>query len=227
MKIQHSKNKDEIIYGPAVAVDVLIFSIIKDKLNVLLIEIGSGPYDDQWALPGGLVQIDETLDQAAKRVLKEKGGISNVYLEQLYSFSDVDRDVRGRVMSVAYFALVDSDKFKVSTMEHYTNIEWKPVEALPKMAFDHKEIIKYGVRRLQDKIEYSNIIYGLLPKSFTLTEMQKVYEIVLGREMDKRNFRKRVLSLGILKSTGKKSYDTKSRPAKLYQFKERKLIFTK
>lgn len=227
MKIKTSSRKDDIIVGPAVAVDTLIFTVREGKLAVLLIEIGSGPYEGKWALPGGIVQLDETLDQAAKNVLQKKAGIKGVYLEQLKSFSGLNRDVRRRMISVAYFALVDSDKFNLKTMDYYSDIEWKDVDDLPKLAFDHKEIIDYGLERLRAKIEYSNIVYALLPETFTLTEMQQVYEMILGKKVDKRNFRKKILALDLLKETKKTVSGVKHRPAKLYQFKKRELVFTK
>ena len=227
MKIQNTSSKKDLIIGPAVAVDTLIFTIQEGKLMVLLIEIGSGPYEEKWALPGGIVQIDETLDQAAKNVLKKKAGVEGIYMEQLYAFSGLKRDIRGRMISVAYFALVDSDKINLKTMDYYSSIDWIDVNTLPKIAFDHREIINYGLERLRTKIDYSNIVYGLLPKTFTLTEMQQVYEIILGGEIDKRNFRKKILSLDILKETKKMKQGAKHRPAKLYQFKKRELVYTK
>ncbi len=227
IKTNNSPHKLEIIIGPAVATDVLIFTIRDGKLNVLLIKIASGPYKNKWALPGGLVQIDETLDMAAKRVLREKAGIRGVYLEQLYAFSGLNRDVRGRVISVAYFALVDSDKFNLKTMEkYYLDIDWHAVNSLPPLAFDHKEIIKYGHNRLKGKLEYTNIAYGLLPREFTLPEMQKVYEIILGQKLDKRNFRKKIKLLNIIEPTGKIKH-VRTRPAKLYRFKKRQLEIIK
>ena len=217
----------ETIIGPAVATDVLIFAIRDNKLNVLLIKIASGPYKNKWALPGGLVQIDETLNMAAQRVLREKAGIRGVYLEQLYTFSDLNRDVRGRVISVAYFALVDSDKFNLKTMEkYYLDIDWHVVNNLPPLAFDHREIIKYGHNRLKGKLEYTNIAYGLLPREFTLPEMQKVYEIILDQKLDKRNFRKKIKLLNIIEPTDKIKH-VRTRPAKLYHFKKRQLEFVK
>ncbi len=227
MKIQNTKQKTNLIIGPALAVDTLIFSIRDNTLSVLLIKIGNGPYKNKWAIPGGLVQIDETLDMTAKRVLKDKAGIKGVYMEQLYAFSDLKRDLRGRIVSVAYFALVNSDKFNLKTMDYYSDITWFNVKNLPVLAFDHKKIINYGLQRLKSKLEYSNIVYGLLPKTFTLTEMQKIYEIILDKEIDKRNFRKKILSLNIIEETKKTKTGTKHRPAKLYKFKKQKLIFTK
>lgn len=226
MKIKNKSVAQEVIIGPALAVDTLIFSIHNGKLSVLLIQIGNGPYTGKWALPGGIVQIDETLDQAAQNILEKKAGIKGLHMEQLYTFSGVDRDMRGRMVSVAYFALVDSDKFTLKTMDYYADIQWKGIDKLPQMAFDHKEIVQYGVSRLRAKIEYSNIVYGLLPKEFTLTEMQNVYEAIIGNSIDKRNFRKKILSLNILIETEKERTGLKNRPAKLYRFKKRELVFT-
>lgn len=227
MKRINSKDKKNIIIGPAVAVDVLIFDVNNDKLNVLLIKISQGPYKKKWALPGGLVQINETLDEAAKRVLWQKAGIRGIYLEQLYSFGEVKRDVRGRIISVSYFALVDSAKFHPRTTEYYSDIRWKEAKKLPPMAFDHGKIIAFGIKRLQNKIEYTNIAYALLPREFTLSEMQKIYEIILGKKLDKRNFRKKLKMLNLLEPAKKTRQGLKSRPAELYRFKKRSLVFTK
>lgn len=212
---------------PAVAVDVLLFSIKEGKLNVLLAEINQGPYEGKWAIPGGLVGMNETLDEAAMNILVKKIGIRGVYLEQLYSFGDIDRDVRGRSISVSYFALVDSDKFQPDIAEHYSDIDWHDAAGLPSLAFDHKKIIRCGLERLKSKIEYSNIAYGLLPKEFTLSELQSVYQIILGKVLDKRNFRKRVRMLDLIEPVKKTRVGMKNRPAELYRFKKRSLIFTK
>jgi len=229
MKIATKKGakNSELIIGPAMAVDVLIFAIREEKLNVLLIQINNGPYKGKWALPGGIVALEETLDETAERVLEKKAGIKGIYLEQLYTFGKVDRDVRGRIASVAYFALVNSDKFAPKTNEYYADIAWKEVDDLPSMAFDHKEMVRYGVHRLQSKIEYSNIAYGLLPKEFTLTEIQKVYEVILGKELDKRNFRKKMKMLDLIEPTKHVKYGMRNRPAEMYKFKKRSLVFTK
>lgn len=226
MKIKNSKSQKTII-GPALAVDALIFDVNNNHLNILLIKISQGPYKNKWALPGGLVQINENLDEAAEKVLEKKAGIKGVYLEQLYSFSEVNRDVRGRIVSVAYFALVDSAKFQPKTTEYYSAIAWQDARRLPPMAFDHKKIIEFGIERLKSKIEYSNIAYALLPQEFTLTEMQRVYEIILGEKLDKRNFRKKIKSLNIVEPAKKIRAGLQSRPAELFRFKKRSLVFTK
>lgn len=227
MKKQKNKIKSETIKTPKVAVDVLVFTIKENYLNVLLIKISRGPYKDKWALPGRSVELSETLDEAARDVLREKGGIRGIYLEQLYSFGDIKRDVRKRIISVAYFALVDSNKFRPKTTKYYSTIDWREINKLPIMAFDHRKIIKLGLERLRNKIEYSNIAYGLLPREFTLTGLQKVYETILGRNLDKRNFRKKIRMLNIIEPAKKKKYGQRNRPAELYHFKKRSLIFTK
>jgi 8-oxo-dGTP diphosphatase len=205
-----------------VAVDTVIFSVVDNTLKVLLIRIGGGPYSGKWALPGGLVRVDESLDMAAERVLSEKAGVDDIYLEQLYTFGAIDRDVRGRSISTAYFALVNSDRFLPATIEYYSDIAWHDAACLPKMAFDHAKIVSVGTERLRNKLAYSNIAYGLLPKAFTLTDLQTVYEVILGHELDKRNFRKKILDIDLVKETGKTRQSGQSRPARLYSFTDRK-----
>lgn len=221
-KINPSKKLDQIIVGPAVAVDALIFSVINNDLKVLLIKIKSGPYKDKWALPGGIVGINESLEKAATRILSEKAGVDEIYLEQLATFGNPKRDSRGHIVSVAYFALVNSNIFYPKTPEYYADIDWKSVNKLPVMAFDHKEIAQYGKERLINKLAYSNIAYALLPKEFTMTELQNIYEAVMGKKLDKRNFRKKFLEIKLIKETNKERMVGASRPAKLYTFSERK-----
>lgn len=227
MKILNTKDESrQIITGPSVAVDSVLFVVEQDQLKVLLIKIKSGPYKEMWALPGGLVGLEETLDDAAQRVLFQKTNVKDIYLEQLCTFGDTNRDIRGRSVSVAYFALVNNlNSFKIKTTPFYSEIAWFPIKALPAMAFDHEEIINYAWKRLKAKVGYSNIVYSLLPEEFTLTEMQRVYEIILGEPIDKRNFRKRILSLGMVEVTGKRKEGDPHRPAKLFHFSKRELVF--
>lgn len=211
---------------PKVAVDAALFAIDKNQLKVLLIKLKKGPYEKKWCLPGGLVGISESLDEAAKRALFQKANIVGVHLEQLYTFGDPKRDVRSRSISVAYFALVkDPKEFKIETTPYYSQICWWPINNLPKMAFDHKKIIQTAKKRLQVKIVYSNISYSLLPTEFTLSQLQKVYEIILEQKLDKRNFRKRIVSLDLVKKTGKKLGGEQHRPAQLYRFPQRGLEY--
>ena len=205
---------------PIVAVDAVIFSVIKNKLNVLLIKIKYGPFAGKWGVPGGKAGVNETLDQAARRELFEKTGIKNVYLEQLYSFDDLKRDPKTRIVSVAYFALVNSAAAKLKATGKYEDIIWFPVDKLKKLAYDHNKIIDYALTRLKYKLEYTNVVYSLLPEKFTLGELQKVYEAVLKRKLDKRNFRKKMFFLNLIKETGAET-GVPHRPSKLYSFKKR------
>lgn len=205
-----------------VAVDVVIFTIKDNALQVLLLELNEQPFSGQWAVPGGLVQLDESLDAAARRHLSSKAGIKNAFLEQLYTFGETQRDPKGRVVSVAYFALLPDHQIKPSTISRYKSITWHPVKSLPTLAYDHKQIITTAITRLQNKLEYTNIAYSLLPKEFTLTDLQTTYEIILGKELDKRNFRKKILSLNIIKDTGKKTSGSAHRPAQLFSFVSQK-----
>ena len=159
----------------------------------------------------------------AERVLSEKAGVDGIYLEQLAAFGDPERDMRVRSVAVAYTALVNSDEFAPKTNEYYSDIAWHDADHLPPLAFDHREIIAYGRRRLESKLGYSNIAYALLPKEFTLSELQSVYEVILGRAIDKRNFRKKISDIKLVRETGKVRRDGPSRPAKLYAFSDRKL----
>lgn len=208
---------------PYVTVDVLIFSIRNGEFSTLLIRRSNDPFKGSFAIPGGFVQMEETLDQAAKRVIAQKGHQKNLYLEQIYTFGEIDRDPRGRVVSVAYMALVPEDKAAdVNDQEH--TVKWFPVNKLPDLAFDHRKIISAAVERVISKIGYSNIAANLLPESFTLTNLQKVYELILGKPVDKRNFRKKILSLDLLQSLNEKTSAGQHRPAMLYRFREKGLI---
>jgi 8-oxo-dGTP diphosphatase len=212
---------------PSVAVDLVIFTIRNNDLKVLLIKRGQQPFAGFWCLPGGFVRIDESLEKAALRELEEETGVKEVYLEQLYTFGESKRDPRGRVISVSYFALADSTKIKpfVTGQEEIKNVEWFSVKELPKLAFDHEDIIKYAIRRLRYKLEYTAVGLELLPELFTLTDLQKLYEIILNEKLDKRNFRKKIVSLGILEAT--KHYKKGAhRPAMLYHFKKAKPLST-
>lgn len=211
---------------PKVAVDAVLLSIDEGVLKTLIIKIKTGPYKDTWCLPGGLVLKTESLEDAVKRILFHKTNISGIYLEQLYTFGAPERDKRSRSVSVAYFALVNNIKnLSIQTTEYYADIKWQKVNDLPTMAFDHENIIKTAVQRLQAKIEYSNIAYSLLPHDFTLTQLQKVYEIILQKPLDKRNFRKKIFTLGLLEKSNRKLTGQAYRPAELYHFTDKKLVF--
>lgn len=205
-----------------IATDIVIFTIKDSKLQVLLIKMKKKPYENCWAAPGGLIQPNESVNEAAKRLLKDKAGVKNVYLEQLYTFGKVDRDPFGRVVSVAYFALVPEAKHNPKTTKEYDDIRWFPINSLPRLAYDHKEMTSLSLERLQAKLGYTNIVYSLLPNFFTLSELQEIYEIILGKKLDKRNFRKKVHQVKLVKKTGKTTLGAPNRPAELYKFASKK-----
>jgi len=199
-----------------VAVDLVIFTVRDGALQVLLIERGVPPYQGQWALPGGFVLERETLEEAARRELAEETGLRDVYLEQLYTFGDPGRDPRGRTIAVAYYALTPPAEPRAST--DAAKAAWHPAARTPKLAFDHAGILKTGLERLRAKLGYSTVGFELLPKQFTLSELQGLYEAILERPLDKRNFRKKILSLDLLKPQGEKRPAVAHRPARLYAF---------
>ena len=202
---------------PAVTTDIVIFTIRQDQLKVLLIKRARPPFQGEWALPGGFVNLDESLEEGARRELEEETGVSGVYLEQLYTFGRPDRDPRERVITVAYYALIPTDTVEIRAASDAEGVSWFSLRELPELAFDHKEILALAHQRLVAKLDYSTIAFQFMPTSFTLSELQQVYELILGEELDKRNFRKRILSLGLVKETGKEKKAGAHRPAKLYR----------
>lgn len=199
----------------SLAVVLVIFTIDRGRLSVLLIERAAEPAMSQWALPGGALLEGESLDEAAARKLATETGVSDVFLEQLYSFDGLGEGA-GDVV-VAYFALVDIARARLRN-----NLEWRPawhsVRGLPGLAFSNERVVAYAEERLRNKLEYTNVVYSLLPPAFTLTEMQHVYEVILGDSIDKRNFRKRVIGLGLVRETGEVKKLGAHRPAMLYEF---------
>jgi 8-oxo-dGTP diphosphatase len=204
---------------PSVTVDVIIFTLNEGDLQVLLIRRGHLPFEGMWAIPGGFVRIDESLEGAAKRELEEETGVRDVYLEQLYTFGDLGRDPRGRVITVAYFALVPTDAVQLHAGHDASDARWWSVYDLPPLAFDHADILEYALQRLRYKLEYTAVGFELLPGTFTLSELQSAYEIILGEELDKRNFRRKILSADVIEEMSE--YRTgEGRPAKLYRFRD-------
>jgi 8-oxo-dGTP diphosphatase len=202
---------------PAVTTDVVLFTLRDGALSVLLIERRNPPYQGMWALPGGFLEIDEDLEHCAKRELREETGIEGVYLEQLYTFGAPRRDPRERIISVTYFALTRSDSLQPKAASDAAGVAWFAVSELPQLAFDHAQIIQLARRRLVAKLDYSTIAFQLLPKQFTLSQLQAVYETLLDESLDKRNFRKAMLTRGILRETGEFARTGNHRPAKTYQ----------
>ncbi len=199
-----------------VTVDIVIFTIQSGVLKVLLVKRGAPPFVRQFAIPGGFVHEDEDLDQAALRELREETGVADVYLEQLYSFGEVGRDPRGRVITVAYFALISADR-PLRAGTDAAEAEWWAMDRTPTLAFDHARILNSALERLRNKLEYTTVGFQLLPEKFTLTELQEVYEAILGKNLDKRNFRRKLSLLKILKPLPEYRKGGQ-RPAQLYRF---------
>ncbi len=206
-----------------IAVDNCIFTVIGKELYILLIQMKKKPFSGKWALPGGLTGDHESLLHAALRVLEKQTGVHDVYLEQLFTFDRPDRDPFGRVISTAYLALVPYENIILKTTEKYAGVKWQKFSDLPeRLAYDHSEIASYAKKRLEWKIEYSNVVWSLLPDKFTLTELREVYEAILWKKLDKRNFNKKIISLGLVEATGKREPRGAHRPAMLYRFKTKK-----
>jgi 8-oxo-dGTP diphosphatase len=208
---------------PALTVDVIVFAFHENRLQVLLVRRNLEPFKGRWALPGGFVQMDEDLHVSALRELGEETGVDDVYLEQLYTLGDPDRDPRTRTVTVAYFALMSADQYAAARLEPATDVDdvrWWSIYDLPDLAFDHARILQYALQRLRWKLEWTGLGFLLLPAEFTLGELQRIYETVLNEALDKRNFRRKILDLGIIEETGN-LYKGDHRPAKLYRFTAR------
>ena len=202
-----------------VTIDIVVFTVHEQRLKVLLIRRGIAPFEGAYALPGGFVLASETLEAAAFRELREETGTVDVYLEQLYTFGDPGRDPRGRVVTVAYYALVPTNRSPLLAGTDAASAGWFAVAELPPLAFDHGRIVQYAVDRLRGKLEYSNVGFQLLPEKFTLGALQLLHEAILGKPLDKRNFRRKILSLGVLKPL-KEKLATGRRPAELFAFRQ-------
>ena len=203
----------------AFTTDVVIFSIRDWKLKLLLVRRGGEPYKGMWALPGGFVNGDEDLEASAMRELEEETGVTGVYLEQLYTFGAPERDPRERVISVAYYALVPSERLRLRASTESEAVGWFELGELPPLAFDHCDIVTVAQQRLAAKLNYSTIAFQFMPRTFTLSELQTVYEIILDQTLDKRNFRKQMLALEQIEATGTQRRDGSHRPARLYRLK--------
>lgn len=209
---------------PNLAVDCVIFGLDLDEesLKVMLIERDLEPFAGVWAIPGGFVRPGETLMAAATRELEEETGIKDVFLEQLFTFGDPNRDPRDWVVSVAYYALVSPEKHQIQATTDARQAQWFPVTSLPSLAFDHDKILATALQRIRGKLTYAPIGFELLPQKFTIKQLQKLYEIVLGRELDNRNFRKKIFAMDVLRELGEMQKGVAHRAARLYKFDERK-----
>jgi 8-oxo-dGTP diphosphatase len=209
----------------AVAVDVVVFTIEKGELAVLLVRRGIAPDAGSWALPGGFVLPDEALEAAARRELAEETGVADLYMEQLYTFGDVGRDERGRVISVTYLALIRGDAQMLAAGTDADESRWFPFSKLPKLAFDHAGIVQLARERMASKVRYSSIALQLMPGEFTFAELQDAYEILTGHQIDKRNFRKQIAGQDMIVEMGKMRQAGAHRPAALYKAKQSDVVF--
>ena len=209
---------------PAVTTDVVMFTIREETLQLLLIKRAAPPFQGCWALPGGFVNPDESLRDAAARELEEETGVSGVFLEQLYTYGAPDRDPRDRVISVASYALVPSGRLTLRAASDAEDVSWFAFDALPDLAFDHPRIVRMAHERLAAKLDYSTIALQFMPERFTLGDLQDVYETILREPQDKRNFRKRILALDQIEPTGEQRRNGAHRPAMLYRVKHPKRV---
>ncbi len=206
-----------------VSVDAVVFGYDQEKgISVLLIKRKNEPFQKMWALPGGLVLPDESLDAAVTRELKEEAGIDVNYLEQLYSFGTPNRDPRNRVISVSYFALVRPQDFHIAAQTDAEDVAWFNIKKTPKLAFDHRKIIELAIKRLRGKITYEPVGFELLDKEFPFSDLEKLYQTLLDQEIDRRNFKKKIMSLGILEELDATLQRKAGRPARLYKFNKTK-----
>jgi 8-oxo-dGTP diphosphatase len=209
---------------PGLTVDCVVFGLDldEDSLKVMLIERDVEPFAGVWAIPGGFVRSDETLIAAATRELQEETGIADVFLEQLFTFADPGRDPRGWVVSVAYYALVSPDKHEIHATTDARQARWFPVTSLPRLAFDHAEILETALARIRGKLTYAPVGFELLSEKFTIKQLQRLYEIVLGQKLDNRNFRKKIFAMDVLRELEEMQKGVPHRAARLYKFDERK-----
>lgn len=201
---------------------MVIFRVSGEQLQALLVLIKRGPYAGRWAFPGGLVRVGETLDEAARRELLEKTALRDIYLEQLFTFGEPARNPEAHVVSTAYFALLPPTLPPPASGGKYSAVAWFDVTRLPLLAYDHNQVADVALSRLRAKIKYTNVVYGLLTREFTLGELQRVYEAIAGRRFDRRNFRKKILQSGLLAALRRRRRGA-HRPAALYAFRERRL----
>jgi 8-oxo-dGTP diphosphatase len=209
---------------PALTVDCAVFGLDAAGLQVLLVQRALEPFAGCWALPGGFVRVDESVDEAARRELREETGLRDVFLEQLYTFGEVDRDPRERVVTVAYYALVRPGDHRARAATDARAAGWYPVRKVPPLAFDHDSVLAKALERLQGKVRYVPIGFELLPPKFTLSQLQRVYETILEKPFDKRNFRKKILDMGLLIELDELEQGVPHRAARLYQFDRRRYL---
>ncbi|MES2701034.1 MAG: NUDIX domain-containing protein [Bacteroidota bacterium] len=206
---------------PSLAVDLVVFGYEDNKLSVLLLNRNEEPFKNEWTLPGGFVRMDDTFEETCTRILESKLGLAKLYLEQLYTFDDPMRDPRGRVVSVAYYSLINPARFKVVAGTMANDVKWFEVQKMPKLAFDHKKIFAAALRRLRSKILYFPVGFELLDDLFTMSELHQLYECILGTEIDRRNFSRKILDADFIINTGIKREGVKNRQPDLYKFNKK------
>ncbi len=207
---------------PALTVDAVVFGLDDEDLKILLIRRDLEPFQGKWALPGGFVRVEESLEEAVRRELQEETGVAQLFLEQLYTFGDVDRDPRERVVTVAYYALVKLSDHRVKAATDARDAAWFAVSEARGLAFDHDRIVATALERLKGKVRYQPIGFELLPPQFTLSQLQRLYETILEKSLDKRNFRKKILSMDLLVALEEVQKDVAHRAARLYRFDRKK-----
>jgi 8-oxo-dGTP diphosphatase len=205
---------------PSVTVDCVIFGYAEGQLSILLVQRDEAPFAGSWTLPGGFLNLDESCAEAARRVLSTKTNIENVFLEQLYTFDEPGRDPRGRVLSIAHYALVNAEHYALAAGKSTRDVRWWPWEKLPELGFDHAAIIAKAIDRLRSKVLWQPIGFELLSPPFTMPELQSLYECILKTTFDRRNFHKRIMGLGILQHVGVRRANERRRPADLFVFDE-------
>lgn len=207
---------------PSVTTDCVIFGFDNGELKILLIERGIEPFKGKWAFPGGFMRENENSDECAKRELREETGLQDIFIEQLFTFADVDRDPRGRVVTIAYYALVKLAQYNIQAGDDADNAKWFPISQIPPLAFDHDRILRMAINRLRGKIRYQPLGFELLPERFTIPELQNLYETVLEIKLDRRNFRKKILATGLLIDHNESIKGQPHKGANLYSFDEGK-----
>ncbi|MCF8714866.1 NUDIX hydrolase [Joostella atrarenae] len=212
----------DITQNIKVAVDAVVFGYTDNSLKILLIQQKYGSEKDKWGLPGGFVKDNETLDKAVVRELEEETGINANYLEQLYTFGALERDPRGRVISISYMALINPNNYKIKAASDAKDVKWFSINEIPPLAYDHCAILKVGKERLKNKINYQPIGFELLSKEFPFSDLENLYQTILDKKIDRRNFRKKIMSFGFLEETDKIHKPASGRPAKLYKFNQNK-----
>lgn len=205
----------------ALSIDCVIFGFNHAKLYILLVKHGEGISKGEWALPGGWIQYDESVDDAAYRILTQQTAVSKIYLEQLKTFGDVKRYPTRRVITVAYFALVNPEDFELHPGTSVSDAQWFDIHEVPKMPYDHNQILDFGFNHLKHKIQHEPIGFNLLPKKFTLLQLQELYEAILEKKLDKPNFRRKLMNMNLLISCNEKQKDVAHRAAQLYRFDKR------